>query len=335
MKILIVKTSSLGDIIHCFPVIAYLREKFPTSQIDWVAEKGCQELLTRNPEIRNVHEINTKKWRKEIFSKTTRLEFRQFKKNLKTHTYDVVFDLQGNCKSGLITFLANGKKKIGFGAKTVPEWPNLLATKNRYNPPPNINIRNAYLHLVQTFFQDFQEPKTFSILLHISDEESSQIQSLLQKSNGKKNVVICPGSIWKNKMLPTKTLEQLMEHLPENPYFFLLWGNEYEAKIADALHQAFPNRSFIMPKLSLACLQNFFSKVDQVVSMDSLPLHLAGTTNTETLSFFGPSLANVYKPIGKQHSHIQGQCPYGLLFEKRCPKLRTCSTGACQRTLHL
>jgi heptosyltransferase-1 len=73
--------------------------------------------------------------------------------------------------------------------------------------------------------------------------------------------------------------------------------------------------------------------VDLVVAMDSLPLHLAGTTKVKTFSVFGASLASKFKPAGKKHLTLQGHCPYGRVFEKRCPILRTCPTGACIRSL--
>jgi heptosyltransferase-1 len=75
------------------------------------------------------------------------------------------------------------------------------------------------------------------------------------------------------------------------------------------------------------------SKMDLVVSVDSLALHLAGTTQTPTYSIFGSSLAKKYQPLGLIHESFQGACPYGKKFEKRCSILRTCSTGSCIKDL--
>jgi len=68
-----------------------------------------------------------------------------------------------------------------------------------------------------------------------------------------------------------------------------------------------------------------------VIAMDSLPLHLAGTTNTKTFSFFGPSSSAKFMPMGEQHHAFQGSCPYGKVIQRRCPIIRTCKTGACLR----
>ena len=97
-KFLIVKTSSLGDIVHTYPVVSYLREKFPDAQIDWIVEKPFSKLVSAHPHIHRTIEVQTKKWRRSLFSKETLQEFRAFKHKLST--YDLILDLQGNMKSG-------------------------------------------------------------------------------------------------------------------------------------------------------------------------------------------------------------------------------------------
>jgi heptosyltransferase-1 len=96
------------------------------------------------------------------------------------------------------------------------------------------------------------------------------------------------------------------------------------------LQQRLPGAQ-ILDRLPLPVLQNFMAAVDLVIAMDSLPLHLAATTSTATYGFFGPSLGLKYQPQGPQHHAFQGCCPYGQIFAKRCPALRTCPTGACLR----
>lgn len=134
MKILIVKTSSLGDMIHSFGALDYLRNRFPKAQIDWVAEKPFAELVKAHPQIDQVVVFESKKWGKSLFSQETRQQIKSFRKKLRESRYDLLFDLQGNLKSGLIVALARARKKIGFGWKTVAEWPNALFTNRKINP---------------------------------------------------------------------------------------------------------------------------------------------------------------------------------------------------------
>ena len=113
----------------------------------------------------------------------------------------------------------------------------------------------------------------------------------------------------------------------------MIWGNPTEKEIAEELVVALPQQCSLINKVSLPSLQNLMTQVDLVLAMDSLPLHLAGTTTTPTYSIFGASSANKYKPVGERHEAFQGSCPYGKKFERRCNILRKCKTGACIKQL--
>lgn len=332
MKILIIKTSSLGDIIHVFPVLRFLRMHYPHAQIDWVVEKPFSELVKAHPDINQVWTVETKKWRQAFWKKETWLEIATLRKNLRKNKYDVVFDLQGNIKSGLVNSLVKSKNKVGFGWSTLPEKPNFLFTNKRFNPPSGKNIREDYLYLVKKYFCQFDTVEE-GVKLHIKSEEKEKIQSILALdtlSKGKK-IMVCPGSLWTNKQLPTETLIAFLHQINKNMNcsFLFIWGSLEEKNVGNAMHQEFPDNSLIVEKLSLPTLQNLMESMDLVIAMDSLPLHLAATAGVPTYSFFGSSSANKYKPLGVQHRAFQGTCPYGQKFEKRCPILRTCKTGAC------
>lgn len=323
-KFLIVKTSSLGDIVHSYPVVSYLKSKFPQSEIDWIVEKPFSELVSAHPEVSRAIEVQTKKWRKSPFSKQTREEFAQFKCQLST--YDLIIDLQGNLKSGFLSFQAKGKTRLGFGWKSVPEAPNVLFTNTRFNPPPNRNIRLDYLSIVQQFFGDQEDFTPPGIKLTSSFDPAPYLSK-------KKNLLICPGAHWENKRLSNETLLSYLKQQTETHILFI-FGNEQEEQQAASLQKQLPDARMI-PKLSFPDLQNLMGSVDEILAMDSFPLHLAGTTSTPTLSFFGPSHADKYRPLGPQHQSIQGSCPYGITFGKRCPRLRTCKTGACIKNITL
>jgi heptosyltransferase-1 len=332
MKVLIVKTSSLGDIIHAFPLLTYIRCQHPQAQIDWVVEAPFAELVQAHPLVNQTLCVQTRKWRKQITTKKTWQELRQFKELLRAKTYDVLLDLQGNAKSGFITACANSILKVGFGYKSVSEWPNLLFTNQRYNPPKGQNIRNDYLFLAQKVFGNFNYQEE-GVQLSINAEESLKIDGLLAHDylqKGKK-ILVCSGSNWNNKQLSPYALQAFLKRLSQTleSSFVFAWGSLEEKKIAEELAQSFPKQAIVLEKLGLSSLQNLMSRLDLVIAMDSLPLHLAGTTTTPTYSVFGASLAQKYKPIGMRHEAFQGACPYGKSFEKRCSILRTCPTGSC------
>lgn len=325
MKILIVKTSSLGDIIQSFPALSYLRDRFPHAQIDWVVEEPFAELIRAHPFVDHPIVLKSKKWRKAWFSRPTRKEVKEFYKSLQANHYDVVFDLQGNLKSSWVLMHTQAKKKVGFGWGAITEWPAIFFTSKKITPQKGQNIREDYLAVVKGYFKDQTSFQEELIPLRLEASQLHWLETFF--SNGPPPILVCPGAAWSTKRLPVESLERILKQLGKGPYLFA-WGTEEEKKIASELSLHFPE-SRLLEKQPLPVLQHIMARCRLVVAMDSLPLHLCGTTRTPSLSFFGPSSAHKYKPLGKQHQALQGACPYGITFEKRCPKLRTCPTGAC------
>lgn len=333
MKVCIVKTSALGDIVQAFPVLNYLHERYPDVVIDWVVESAYQELVVAHPLVRNVWAVDTKRWRKRPLSTQTRRQVRAFRRAAQAEPYDVVFDLQGNLKSGLLLSQIHAKCKVGFAWASVPEWPNLLFTNERWNPPPKQSMRADYISLLQKHFGDNQPFQAQSVALSISEEQASIIAAVTSE----RTILVCPGSAWRNKQLPVETLAHFLRHVRQvmDGKLLLAWGAEDERAMAVALHNTFPDHSELLNRCPLPMLQNVMRRVQLVVAMDSLPLHLAGTAGTASFALFGPSSAQKYNPAGAQHGAFQGTCPYGRTFEKRCPVLRSCQTGACLRSQHV
>lgn len=336
-KILIIKTSALGDIIHAYPTVEFLRKKFPKAQIDWVVEAQNAELVRAHPAVNRTLTIYTKEWRKAPICKSSLKGILDFRRSLKEELYDVAFDLQGNIKSGLILSQVRSKHKVGFSSKTVPEWPNLLFTNYRINPPSGGNIRSDYLALAEAYIEEKPSCESLPTLLKLSPDDERQLnkyaKNLLVGKQPK--VMVCSGSAWPNKQLTTEVLTDFLALVQKEIgcTFLFAWGSPAERLVADELKTRFDETSHVMDRLRLPMLQNLMAKCDLVIAMDSLPLHLAGTTKTPTYSVFGASSAAKYKPLGSQHAAFQGSCPYGRTFEKRCPILRTCPTGACIRSL--
>jgi heptosyltransferase I len=113
VRILLVKTSSLGDVVHNLPVATDLAKRFPGATIDWVVEEGFAELPRLHPAIRRVIPVAERRWRKTLSSPDTWREISAFRQTLSSERYDAILDTQGLLKSALITFQARGER-IGF-----------------------------------------------------------------------------------------------------------------------------------------------------------------------------------------------------------------------------
>lgn len=309
MKFLIVKLSALGDILQSFPVLEYLKATYPGCTIDWIVEEKGRDLVERHPLVDKVYTADRSSLLKSLW---------QMRKTL--GRYDRVIDLQGNCKSAIFTFVAKSPIKVGFGRPMVAEWPNLLVTNHKIYPPFFKNRREDYLRFVT---DDPFTPK--GVLLKISEAEQASIQPYLGF-----DVLLAHGSMWESKRIAKEQWLNLLKRVEGK--ILLAWGSPKEKEESEWLHQRLPN-STLLPKLSLPCLQHVMGATKLVLSVDSLALHLAGTTETKTVSFFGPSSSQKYAPVGEQHVTYQGKCPFNVTFERRCPKLRTCPDAPCTKSI--
>ncbi len=118
MKILLVRVSSLGDVLHNLPMVADILRHHPGATIDWVVEEGYVSLVRLNPHVRRIIPFALRRWRKSITSPETRAEIRAFLDQLREEEYDYVFDTQGLLKTGIImnrARIVKGGQKVGLG----------------------------------------------------------------------------------------------------------------------------------------------------------------------------------------------------------------------------
>jgi heptosyltransferase-1 len=117
LKILLVRVSSLGDVLHNLPMVADLLRQHPGAQIDWVVEEGYVSLVRLNPHVNRIIPFALRRWRKSLGSAATRAEIKAFVRSLREQQYDLVFDTQGLLKTGIImglARLAKGGRKVGL-----------------------------------------------------------------------------------------------------------------------------------------------------------------------------------------------------------------------------
>lgn len=314
-RILIVKTSSLGDIVQALDVLYDLHQRFPAASIDWVLEARLCPLAAAHPWIRKAIPFDRRNpWRSL--------------RELRKESYDLLFDLQGNCKSGLITLCARSAVKVGYGLQSAAEWPNVLATHVRFNVSKRQNIRSFYLHLIEQYFETAMPPARVGVRFHLAQNEQEKVMQILAQIPSKLKIMVCPGSKWANKQLRPETLIAFLQKIEAS--FLLMWGDASEKALCEQI-AAHLETAVVVDRLPLPTWQNLMNEVDLVIAVDSSALHLCGTTQTPSFSIFGPTSPEVFKPLGSHHFAIQGACPYGRTFAKQCPVLRTCPTGACMK----
>ena len=117
LNILLVRVSSLGDVLHNLPMVADIARRYPDAHIDWVVEEGYVSLVRLNPRVRTIIPFALRRWRKSLGQAQTRAEIKAFFRTLRAQQYDYVFDTQGLLKTGIImgaARLAKGGRKVGL-----------------------------------------------------------------------------------------------------------------------------------------------------------------------------------------------------------------------------
>jgi len=334
MKILIVKVSALGDVIHSLPVLAYLHsvdlssEGGQSLQIDWLIEEGFAPILDGHPLIRRVIPLKTKRWRslsplsmlKEIVSFTK--EFRQQK-------YDFVFDLQGNSKSGLFTRLSRSSKRYGFDRHNVREWPNLLATNHRVHlSEHDHHVSQRSLAVVAAALPNGTE-RIKAGPLHVLDVAREQVRQQLEQLglSQKKLAVLHYGTTWKTKLWNLESWQQLAIQLVNNTEIIplLTWGNDDEHHAAQKISQATDGKAIIWPRGILPELVALLARADIVVGCDTGPIHIAAALATPTVSVFRVTDATRNAPLDINHRSLQSTLSCSPCLLKQCERDDECS----------
>jgi heptosyltransferase-1 len=332
MKVLIVKLSALGDIIHALPILDYLHSVSPGIEVDWIAEENNHGLLEGNPLINEVFLTRTKKWRKSPFSRETWREITNLKRKLKQREYDIAFDIQGNIKSGIISALSGAERRFGFDRKGVREWPNLLFTTNQVPlRRTDFHISARSLRVVSVPFGKDYQGMSLATCISTGPDEDVAASAFLSTLADDLVFLFHPGTTWETKLWHERGWIELggliLERFPDAT-ILLSWGNETERTAVERIGAGIGKNTRPLPRLSLKGFAAFLKKVDLVVGGDTGPVHMAAAVGTPTVSFYRATDAKRNGPQGDAHVVIQSPMHCRACLRKECDK-----DVACRETI--
>lgn len=320
MKILVVKVSALGDVVHALPVLAYLKSVDSKVEIDWLVEKSFAPILDGHPLIRRVHTLEMKAWRKQGAVASVSGVFRVIKA-LRRENYDLVLDLQGNSKSGLFTLASGAPIRIGFDRDGVREWPNMLATNQRVRlTDADHHVGDRALALAGVGLPGGTD-RRFAGPLPVDSEALTRIEQLLAEHEllGAPLVVLHYGTTWTTKLWPLDSWKALAVKLVEKKLRpILTWGNEEEYAASLAIAAASDGRAVVWPRGSLVDLIALMSRADLVVGADTGPIHIAAAVDTPTVSIYRVTDARRNGPRGGRHICLQVPLDCSPCLKKSC-----------------
>jgi lipopolysaccharide heptosyltransferase I len=320
-KILIIKLSALGDVVHTLPIPRTLRQEYPDAYISWMIEERYQELLYNNPDIDEVIPIRTKVWRKN-WNRETFNEILQIIKSLRQKKFDVVFDLHGLIKSGIIAMLSGAKTKVGFHRKNCKEKISSIFTniKGPYMAG-GIHVVDMYLTLVQSALGIQNVVKQFPISSPEAQEQ--KIEGFFQSHpelTAKPIVGINPGAGFESKLWEIERFAKLADRIVDAMDYsiLLLWGPGEEQK-AKQIAASMKQKSWVAPATTIQESIALYKRLKLLVSCDSGPLHLCSALDIPTVSLFGPTDPVRNGAYGLHHETVYKMLPCSFCWKRKCP----------------
>ena len=281
MRILLVKTSSLGDVVHNLPVITDLKARMPDATVDWVVEEAFADIPRLHPAVRNVIPVALRRWRKALFTSSTWREMRAFRRDLRAQTYDVVLDTQGLIKSGLITTqarMAPGGQRCGYSREVAREGLAAYCYDATFTIPVSAHAveRNRWL-AAAAFDYPLDAPLDFGIA-------APELRADWQTQQP--CAVLLTGTSRADKLWPEADWIQLGQALAARGLISLLpAGSDEERARAHRLALQIPG-SIVAPPLRVKELAGLFAGASIVVGLDSGLTHLAAALGKPTVGLF-------------------------------------------------
>lgn len=304
-KILVVKPSSLGDIVHSLPFLNSLRTCYPAAEIHWVIAKGFEGLLEGHPMINKLWIIKKDSWTKLNRAKDTIDEIRSLFSALKKEGYDLVVDLQGLLRSGIITSATGAPVRVGF--KEAREGSRFFYT-HKVAGGKGIHAVDRYLKIAEFLGCDTSNI-AFPFPLH-------QFPAAGNEHLFHDYAVIVPGARWRTKRWLPEQFGKLASLLPLHS---IIVGSKSDMHIADEIVALSDNKA-----LSLAGETNLQELIEIVrgakfmISNDSGPMHIAAALGVPVYSIFGPTDPLRTGPYGKGHTIIRGGVSCAPCFKRKC-----------------
>jgi len=277
MNVLIVRTSSMGDLIHTWPALTDLARHVPDLEITWLAEENFADIARLHPAVGAVIPMAWRRWRKNLFASATWDEMNLLKNRLQTTNWDVVVDAQGLLKSALPAWLAKGPV-AGYNWRSIREPVASLLYSRKFDVSRNLSAVERNRQLFARIFgytptdkadfgilcgerPDWLPKRGYAVLLHATSRHS--------KEWPEEHWIGCGAQLFNRK--------GLISVIP--------WGNSKERARAERLAAALPD-AVAAPRLGLAEAAGLLGHADAVIGVDTGLSHLANALDVPLVAIY-------------------------------------------------
>ena len=289
MKILIVKLSSIGDIVHTLPVLAAIRTNLPNVEIGWAVERRSAEILRGNPLIDNLIEVDTRSLRGEKrFEHTLNEASRQWRE-LRQYKYDVALDFQGLLKSSAIARFSRVKRRYGFSARNLREPFSRFLLNETVDVQPKTHIVRKNLELAARALKISVPETNFEFPIYTEEAHRAEAEKIIEQTS-ENFAILNPAGGWTTKLWHAEKFGELADKLWEsNSLVSIVTTAPNEKELAEKVLRGSKSGKVFLFQPSLKGFYELAKKAKIYVGGDTGPTHLAIAAKTPTVGIFGPT----------------------------------------------
>lgn len=291
VRIALIKTSSMGDVIHALPVVSDILAAYPQAVVDWVVEETFAELPRLHPGVAEIMPVALRRWRRAWVAPAHRAERRAVRERLRARSYDLVLDLQGLVKSAFVARWA-GRPRAGFSLRCAREPLAALTYQRRYDVDMSRHAIERLRELAgRALGLRIDGLPRFGLRAPGLDEAG-----LADIAAGRPYAVLLHATSRAEKLWPAASWHALADRLADDGLALILpWGSADEQTAAAALAQEHP-QARVAPRLTLGQCAALLAGARCVVGVDTGLTHLACALDVPTVALFAATPAWRFGP---------------------------------------
>ncbi|HTL31173.1 MAG TPA: lipopolysaccharide heptosyltransferase I [Tepidisphaeraceae bacterium] len=316
-RILIVKPSALGDIVHTLPVLSLLRRRWPGAHISWLINPGFAGLIDQHPQINEVILFERRRFAQSWRNASAARGLFQFTRSLREGKFDLVMDLQGLFRSGWFTARTRAPVRVGFA--NARELAHLFYTHRVQVGSPEQHAVERYLKMAE-FIGAGREPVEF----HFATSDADRASIAAKLGDIERYAVLMPGTNWQTKRWPIEHFAAIVEPLKKKfGLDSIVAGGPDAAELAARM----PGTRNLVGQTNLRELTALFERAALVIANDSGPMHIAAALGRPLVTPYGPTNPVRTGPFGRMDTVIRLDLPCSPCYS------RTCSHQSCLKWL--